>query len=232
MPPYLMCPSNLFIDVGNSAIKWRLGEEDNHSLLIDDFNLQLLPQFNQAWVSCVAHGEILKNLKNTHFVATESQFKTLKCAYKNPDELGSDRWLAMIAAIAIYPQQNLLLIDAGSALTFDLIINNVHQGGLIMPGLSKLQGSFSQFAFDLSPPTSDFSTPFADNTQDAWNYGTLQMFFAAVDEQIRLNLQKYQELIILISGGNADIICAKSPHKIISHNNLVLDGLAEFAKYH
>ena len=52
--------------------------------------------------------------------------------------LGVDRWLAILAAaFKLYPQKNVLIIDAGTATTVDLLAKSgVHQGGWILPGIT------------------------------------------------------------------------------------------------
>ena len=121
MHPYLTCQldkNSLYIDVGNTAVKW-LFDGCYQSVTVTEFNSALLPKAKQIFVSCVGDKTLLKSLKNTTFVESQATFKIFKSAYKNADELGVDRFLAMIAVIDQQPNQTRLVIDAGSALTFD-----------------------------------------------------------------------------------------------------------------
>lgn len=60
----------------------------------------------------------------------------LKIQYKNPQELGADRIANAIAAVHQYPNQDLIIIDLGTATTCDAITqDHVYQGGTIMPGV-------------------------------------------------------------------------------------------------
>ena len=60
-----MSQSNIFLDIGNSAIKWRTLESDVYSKNVEEFLLNILPQADTAWVSAVANFHIVDDLK-TH----------------------------------------------------------------------------------------------------------------------------------------------------------------------
>ncbi|ABL02113.1 putative transcriptional acitvator, Baf family [Candidatus Ruthia magnifica str. Cm (Calyptogena magnifica)] len=224
-----MCQSELclLVDIGNTAIKWRLNDETN-SALIKEFNITELPKADEIFVSCVGDCHILNGLNNVHFVKTERMFKSLECGYQIPSTLGSDRWLAMLASIERYPKQNLLIIDAGTALTFDLVLaNGKHQGGLIMPGLSVLRHSFSQFSSGVQQLSLSLT---ANNTQEGWIFGTSQMLMGAINTQIEQHLDNYSDLIVVLTCGDAKIIALKLHYQVKLHQNLVLEGLSSYAQ--
>ncbi len=217
----------LLVDIGNTAIKWRLNDETN-SALIKEFNITKLPKADKIFVSCVGDCHILDELNNAHFVKIERMFKSLECGYQILSTLGSDRWLAMLASIERYSKQNLLIIDAGTALTFDLVLaNGKHQGGLIMPGLSALRHSFAQFSSGDQQLSLGLTT---NNTQEGWLVGTSQMMIGAINAQIEQYLNNYSDLIVLLTGGDAKIIALKLHHQVKLHQNLVLEGLYSYAQ--
>ncbi|WP_246260825.1 type III pantothenate kinase [Candidatus Ruthia endofausta] len=224
-----MCQSELclLVDIGNTAIKWRLNDETN-SALIKEFNITKLPKADKIFVSCVGDCRILDGLNNVHFVKIERMFKSLECGYQILSTLGPDRWLAMLASIERYSKQNLLIIDAGTALTFDLVLaNGKHQGGLIMPGLSALRHSFAQFSSGAQQLSLGLTT---NNTQEGWLVGTSQMMIGAINTQIEQYLNNYSDLIVLLTGGDAKIIALKLHHQVKLHQNLVLEGLYSYAQ--
>ena len=222
-----MYKSNLFLDIGNTAIKW-LFKGDYNSVLMSDFNVELLPKAEQAFVSCVGDRSVLESLKNTVFVESESTFQQFISAYESPQELGVDRFLAMIASVDQYPNQTRLIIDAGSALTFDLVLaDGKHKGGLIMPGLGVLRRSFKQFSSDSKQLLLRQS---ANNTTDAWEYGTAQMLMSVINEQINNYLNQYGDLQIILTGGDAKMIGIRLNQQTQIKPNLVLDGLALYAQ--
>ena len=135
-----MSQSNLFIEIGNSSVKWRTHETEVFSQNIETFSLKLLPEADTVWVSAVAHTNILEAIKteytNVKEVHSLKQLGKLILAYKDSSKLGVDRFLAMLGALEHFPNDHLLIIDVGSAVTFDVINDKgEHQGGLIMPGL-------------------------------------------------------------------------------------------------
>jgi len=218
---------NLFIDIGNTAIKW-LFNGDYNSVLMSDFNVGLLPEADQIFVSCVGDRSVLESLKNTVFVESESTFQQFISAYESPQELGVDRFLAMIASVDQYPNQTRLIIDAGSALTFDLVLaDGKHKGGLIMPGLGVLRRSFAQFASESKQLTLKET---ANNTQHAWEYGTAQMFISVIEQQIQTHLAQYGDLQVILTGGDAKIIAYRLQYPTVIEPHLVLDGLALYAQ--
>jgi type III pantothenate kinase len=217
----------LFIDVGNTAVKWSYNG-DYQSVAVTEFNPILLPKAKQIFVSCVGDKAKLESLKNITFVESQATFNTFKSAYKNADELGVDRFLAMIAAIDQYPNQTRLIIDAGSALTFDLVLaDGTHQGGLIMPGLGKLRRSFDQFCTESQQL---HNQKLGSNTSDAWACGTGQMFISVIDAQIAHYLDDFGDLVIVLTGGDSKIAALRIKHPCDLHQDLVLEGLSVYAQ--
>ena len=222
-----MYKSNLFLDIGNTAVKWLFNGKYN-SVLVSDFSVELLPKADQIFVSCVGGRSILEGLKNTVFVESASTFQQFVSAYITPKELGVDRFLAMIASVDQYPNQTRLIVDAGSALTFDLVLaNGKHKGGLIMPGLGVLRRSFKQFSSDSKHLELGQN---ANNTIDAWEYGTAQMLMSVINEQINSYLDQYGDLQIILTGGDAKMIGVRLNQQTQIKPNLVLDGLVLYAQ--
>ncbi len=230
MHPYLTCQldkNSLYIDVGNTAVKW-LFDGRYQSVTVTEFNSALLPKSKQIFVSCVGDKTLLKGLKNTTFVESQATFNIFKSAYKNADELGVDRFLAMVAVIDQQPNQTRLVIDAGSALTFDLVLaDGTHQGGLIMPGLGKLRRSFDKFCTESQQL---HNHKLADNTSDAWACGTGQMFTSVVNAQIEHYLDEFGDLVVVLSGGDSKLLALRLSHAVKLQPNLVLEGLFIYAQ--
>lgn len=217
----------LLIDIGNTAIKW-LFDGDYYSKLLDEFTLEDLPKAKRIFVSCVGDKALLEGLANVVFVESQAAFNTFKSAYDNADELGVDRFLAMIGAIELYPNQTRLIIDMGSALTFDLVLGNgEHQGGLIMPGLGKLRRSFDQFCTESQQL---HQHKLGSNTSDAWACGTGQMFTSMIDTQIAHYLDEFGDLVVVLTGGDSKIAVLRIKYPCELHQELVLEGLSIYAQ--
>ena len=227
MQLYLMSQSNIFLDIGNSAIKWRTKESNVYSKNVNEFSLTTLPQADTAWVSAVANLHIVDDL-GTHFdrvnlIPSQKKFNNLNISYDDSTSLGSDRFFAMIGAITYYPKKPLLIIDIGTAMTFDVINQDgYHQGGLIMPGLEVLRKSFLKFE------TTDVSTNIdglASKTTDAWKSGTKAMLFSSINDQIEKFNDMFSDGIVTICGGLVNEIKNELPKSVQIFDNLVLDGL-------
>ena len=227
-----MSQSSLFIDIGNSAVKWRTSDSEVFTEGVDLFLLKLLPKADSVWVSAVAHPNIVQAIKtqfsNVKLVEPLKQYGRLTLSYDDPSKLGVDRFLAMLAALERFPNSPLLVIDAGSAVTFDVIdAKGIHQGGLIMPGLKALRESFAKFSTnDLSINTSELK----NSTEGAWQSGTHAMLVSAVNSQIHNFELKYPGGVITICGGIVKEIIKELPVSVKSFDNLVLDGLESYSQ--
>ena len=227
-----MFQSNLYIDIGNSAIKWRMSDSKVFSEDIENFSIAALDPSNVAWLSAVAHSDIVQEISN-HFekiniIKPHKRFGNLTLSYDDPSMLGADRFSAMLGAINHFPNNPLLVIDIGSAITFDVIDRNgLHQGGLIMPGLKALRRSFEKFK------TSDLSIGlkgYANNTDDAWKQGTYAMMINAINYQIESFQSKFSDGVVTACGGKVKNIKKELPKSIELFDNLVLDGLESYSQ--
>lgn len=142
----------LQLDMGNSSAKWRLlrgadivargrylpGDEASAEELL---NLDTAPE--QIWISSVAavaaERELVERLLECWgvqpwFARTQARTGELVNSYEDPSRMGTDRWLAMLGARARH-NGALCVVDAGSALTIDLVAaSGTHEGGYIIPG--------------------------------------------------------------------------------------------------
>jgi type III pantothenate kinase len=227
-----MSQSNIYIDIGNSAVKWRTLESDVYSRNVDEFLISTLPQADSAWVSAVANLDIVDDIKGLfkefHLVDSQKKCNNLVVAYDDPSSLGSDRFFAMLGAMNQFSKKPLLVIDIGSAMTFDVINGDgIHQGGLIMPGLAALRISFSKFE------TTDLTTNIdglARNTTDAWKNGTRAMLISSINDQIEKFNEIYSDGMVTICGGFVEEIKNELPKSVQIFDNLVLDGLECYSK--
>ena len=227
-----MSQSSLFIDIGNSAVKWRTCDSEVFTEGVDLFSLKLLPKSNSVWLSTVAHPNIVQGIKtqfsNVKLVEALKQHGRLTLSYDDPSKLGVDRFLAMLGALERFPNSPLLVIDAGSAVTFDVIDSQgVQKGGLIMPGIKALRESFPKFSTkDLSLKPSVLK----NSTEEAWQSGTHAMLLSAINSQIQNFELQYPDGFVTICGGIVKEILKELPASIKSFDNLVLDGLESYSQ--
>ncbi len=140
--------SPLLIDAGNRRLKWRLGNRDGYL----DWNKGEPPSAlpvpeaggsNLALVASVRYGadqvQLLDHLQQAGWQvqspSVESECAGLICGYTEPAQLGVDRWLAMLACWTRW-KKAFVLVNAGTAMTLDLVFNTgKHGGGYIVAGL-------------------------------------------------------------------------------------------------
>ena len=227
-----MSQSNLFVDIGHSAVKWRTHDSEVFSESIDKFSEKSLPDNQSVWLSAVAHPEIVKAIEmvftDVEVVRPLSHFGSLTIAYKEPLDLGSDRFLAMLGALKHFPDRNLLIIDVGSALTIDVVNDSgEHKGGLIMPGLEALRGSFAKFATNSQYLN---SSNLQSSTKEAWLSGTQAMLVSSIKEQIIGFESERPNGIVILTGGIVRSLISELPETVNYFDNLVLDGLESYSK--
>tara|TARA_B100000963_G_scaffold166729_1_gene144725 strand:+ start:599 stop:1324 length:726 start_codon:yes stop_codon:yes gene_type:complete len=230
----------LFIDMGNSSTKWRLKfndcfDQSEHGQFADLNNYleeygEKLKDLNSVYISSVSnesHSERLKRLFKTKFNIIPSFARVTKkaagvtCGYTNVDDLGVDRWLAMIGATKKYGG-NLLIVDAGTAITLDIINGNlIHLGGFILPGLrasSEILARNTSRIHDFYPDE-QINIP-GNDTQSCVIGGALFSVISVIK-----NLMSSYALRLVITGGDRQIIINKISEEYLVEENLVLDGL-------
>lgn len=238
------------IDVGNTAVKWRLSEQGAASQPAQRIALDQLVRLSRGLrgesvtdvrISCVAADPVKQKLTGwvkdnwgveARFAHTEKYFDGLTVSYQNPARLGVDRWLAMLAARRRQPG-GLCVIDCGSAITVDLVsAAGQHLGGYIVPGLQMMRGvllgATGQIRMDARQP--DYQMVWGQDTDEAVNFGIFRTSVSFV-ESILLELQQSgQADSIYMTGGDAErirqVLVPRQQQELILVPDLVLDGLA------
>ncbi len=167
------------------------------------------------------------------FVAAAQEQHGIINAYTNPVQLGSDRWSAMIAAHQQW-QGNLCVIDAGTALTLDLIQKNGrHLGGYILPGLNMMQHCLldgTEIPVTASSVMLADNTRLGDGTVNCIANGALQAACGLIERTIRQYQKQNQDSVqCIITGGDSQTLADNLTVPCIVESNLVLKGLAYIA---
>jgi len=152
--------------------------------------------------------------------------------YETPETLGVDRLAAAAGAILHHPGSDYLVIDAGSALTLDLLAGGAFSGGSISPGLSMRFRALHEFTgrLPLLNVSKGFSFP-AKSTKDAITGGVVMGLVFEINEYIRTFEERYKKLITVITGGDSEIIASLTCRKMLFHPDLVTDGLNYLLDY-
>ena len=238
---------NLIIDIGNSRTKIALFNQ--HDLMFNlsiDFltvdHLKMLkeehPQLNKAILSAVkvVDQEIIQFLSENfdYFLELDQHTELpIEDLYETPETLGKDRVAAAVGANELFPDQNLLIIDAGTAITYDLVSEkNQFIGGNISPGLEMRFKALNQFTGKL--PLINYSDEFqliGRNTTDAIRAGVQNGMLYEIDQTIAIFNRNYQNLQIIMTGGDSNFFDKKLNYSIFVHFNLTLIGLNRILEY-
>ncbi len=190
------------------------------------------PQLNRAILSSVKpYDEDLKHVLTEEFDQfLELDHRTqlpIENLYQTPETLGKDRLAAAIGANELFPDQNLLVIDAGTAITYDLVSEkNQYIGGNISPGLEMRFKALHQFTgkLPLVAYRDDFEM-IGRNTTDAIRAGVQNGLLYEMAQNIDFFNRNYQNLHIIMTGGDSNFFDKKLNYSIFVHFNLTLIGL-------
>ena len=237
---------NLCIDQGNSSTKVGIF---NQNRLIESFSFvdfgkkevsALLSKFpiESCIISSVVsdNKELKEDLKNRIQFLTELSHETpipIKNNYSTPETLGKDRLAAVIGASYLKPDQDILVIDAGTAITYDFIDSSqTYAGGNIAPGLSMRLRSLHEFTGRLPKVEPKIESPLLGNsTETALISGAVYGIVFEIDGYIDALKIKYPQLSTFLTGGSTFYFDNKLKNAIFAERNLVLIGLNRILLY-
>ena len=238
---------NLILDFGNTLFKAAVFEQDKLLSKISDQHLQkemLLnlkkqyPEINKTIYSTVIDLEdTLTEYLNKELNAIELTHHTLiplKNLYQTPETLGKDRLAAAVGAFQLFPNKNLLVIDAGSCITYDMITESKHYlGGSISPGITIRFKSLHHYTdkLPLLNPSGKEIALIGKSTRQSILSGVLNGVFAEVDGIINRYKETYPDLIVLFTGGDLKHFDKNLKNNIFAAENLVLQGLNFILNY-
>ena len=236
---------NLIIDIGNTQTKvalvnnFEVVKVDRHDKLSIDLIEKTIQNHHpkKAIVSVVGEYDLksiqyLKSLIPT----TELDYRTnlpIKNLYKTPETLGLDRIAAAAGAAYLYPDTNLLVIDSGTAITYDFIdAKGQYHGGAISPGIRLRFKALNQFTANL--PLLDFNESYpliGVSTSECIRSGVMNGIVGEVDSYIDQVKAKYPEITVVLTGGDSNIFVNKLKNSIFVVQNLVLIGLNRILEF-
>jgi type III pantothenate kinase len=240
-------PHYLLIDAGNTRIKW--GVHDGRAYVVSSaVETAKAAMLAQAWpADLVAGAAIASNVAGASVqaeigracasrglslkvIASVSEQLGVTNGYREPGQLGPDRWAALIAAHRAGPGHK-LVVNAGTALTIDaLTADGRFLGGLIVPGAALMRRSLDRGTAGLRLTEGAFAE-FPASTPDAITSGALQACAGAV-ERMRDAMagRDCTPSQVVLSGGAAAELAGRLPIPATIRENLVLDGLLLIAR--
>ncbi len=241
---------NLTIDIGNTRNKFAIFDKneivdvitDELSVSVTQNILTKYSNIENAILSTVKNidSSIKSHLSSSLNYVMELDEKSkipVENFYKTKNTLGKDRLAAVIGANNIYPDTSVLVIDMGTAITFDLLNkNNQYLGGTISPGLKMRFKALNHFTdkLPLLNKNENYNI-IADNTSDAIISGVQNGIVFEVDGYINSLKNKYDDLKIILTGGDAIFFDKKLKNTIfvnLNLNNIGLNRILEHNKPH
>jgi type III pantothenate kinase len=230
---------NLTIDFGNTLVKAAVFEfgdlihlESHSDLTLKKLQL-LLKKFplSAAIVSSVVNNSDQVEMflkKNYHFVRLNPATNLpIKNYYETPGTLGMDRLAGIAGANFIMPGKNVLVISAGTCITYDVVTADAEYfGGNITPGLEMRLKALNTFTDRLPLVKKQFSNElFGTSTSSAILTGVVHGTYLELSGFMTEYKLKYPGLKVLLTGGDAPIFESMLKKKIFAVPNLVLYGL-------
>ena len=239
---------NLAVDIGNSVTKAGWFKQGNllelqPSVDADELVIRVREQPpDRIIVSSVsAHTDKLRKavVEPTKFIVLGPETPLpFENTYRTPKTLGTDRIAAVAGANALFPGQNVLVIDAGTCVTYEMLSERgQYLGGLISPGLRMRWRAMHTFTARLPLVSLDLPEQSADlpligkSTEEALQGGAVFGMAAEIDQIIRRYADKFAALQIVICGGDINFLrpWILSEHRYVPE--LVLIGLNSIAQY-
>jgi type III pantothenate kinase len=233
----------LLIDAGNTRIKWAVVGSDaalGAWEAADAAPHTELDLMSAAWhkagvmralVSNVAGPEVRARIAaalpdgiEVEWFASTPERAGLRNGYRNPGQLGCDRFATAIGARALAPGEDLIVATCGTATTVDAVTKDGRFiGGMILPGLVLMASALARNTAQLPQVQPGAAPPpvFGDNTDDAIVSGILSAQAGAIERACAA----HAATSCIVSGGAAPYIAPalKLPHRVV--DNIVLVGL-------
>jgi type III pantothenate kinase len=241
----------LLIDVGNTFLKWGLflpsadgtarenRVESGHALLEEITALPAqfakLPTPSKIVISNVAGTrvrvttirmlEVWPDAPPPYWLVPQDIQCGVVNSYRNPAQLGSDRWAALIGARHLLGARAAMVVVCGTATTIDFLsTEGVFKGGMILPGLGLMLRSLHEGTAALPDQGGEFFA-YPTQTVDAIASGCQHAQAGAIERLFAMEQRTTPDVVCVLSGGAAGAVAPRLSIPFELHDNLVLEGL-------
>lgn len=238
----------LIIDIGNSYAKMAVFDDSEivEMKVTEDISARLVeeilsdhPKIKSAIMSDVrGQSHDISKLLSQRVLFIELNHLTpmpFTNLYETPETLGKDRIAGATAAVRMFPGQNVLVIDAGTCITYDLINNKgQYLGGAISPGIKMRYKALHDFTGKLPlVNTIDENVPelIGNSTNNSIYSGVQRAVLLEVGAMIKEYQSAFQGLKIVLSGGDYFYFDKNLKSNIFAAPNIVLTGLKEILDF-
>jgi type III pantothenate kinase len=236
----------LSIDIGNSRVKLAVFKGDKCVIVEVTNKKNLINKIKSIRESYDVKNAIISSVSGINIEDVKiinSFFKVLILDnnldfpfiidYKTKDTLGADRLALMAATAKKYPQKNVLVIDAGTCITYDFMTKDTHYlGGSISPGVlmryKALNNQTKKLPF-LSPKHPD--NFIGSSTKQSIHSGVIFGIINEIEGIISQYKAKYPHLTVVLTGGDTNFLSEKLKSGIFANPNFLLEGLNHILNY-
>ncbi len=240
----------LAIDIGNTLTKVALFQDNDLVKLrsFKEFTIEELTLFigesetkNNKIISSVIssvkeYDHKIDSFLNEKYFFVKLSSKTplpVIIRYNTPETLGKDRVAAVCGASSIFPEENILVIDAGTCITYDFIDKEKNYlGGGISPGIDIRFKALNTFTGNLPLVNRDDEFDLiGKSTEGSIKSGVLNGVLAEIEGIIKRYEDRFGRLKIIFTGGDTIFFDKRLKNDIFAIPNLVLNGLNEILEY-
>ena len=232
---------NLIIDVGNTYAK--LAVYSKNRLLVKKVELHidvskvansLLDKYKSIDSGIISSvGRLSKvdvKLISKRIQLIELNHKTslpFKNFYGTPKTLGVDRIALVSASVEQFPNNNVLIIDAGTCITYDFITaKNEYLGGAISPGIRIRYTSLNNLTANLPLLESKAPKSFiGTTTSESIHSGIINGVLNEIEGVINKYIENYEDLTVILTGGDTKFLSKRLKSSIFANSNFLLEGL-------
>ena len=238
---------NLVIDIGNSKVKFFLFENNKtiHKEICDnqDFKKTLDSISNKNNIKNVISSSVSSNydlyieesLNNSKYtsLSNDNLLIPFKNNYKTKKSLGQDRIALVSSAIYNYPNQDSLIIDLGTCITYDFVDSNkTYHGGAISPGFKLRYSSLNTYTSNLPLlELEESENIIGSTTNESIHSGIYNGVIAEVNNYIDLLKKEYPQLNVIIVGGFSKFLLNRIKNAIFANQDFLAQGLNYIINY-
>ena len=237
----------LTIDIGNTRIKSAVFENNNllevfafDAEFLQEKILNILKKFPKVKVLVIASVgnfnssafSFLENDIKIEWLSHETIFPFVN-KYKTPHTLGIDRMILASGAVLQFPNQNRLVVDAGTCITYDFINEQNHYlGGAIGLGLRMRYNALHNYTAKLPLLETKYPENYIGNsTSESLHSGVVNGMLFEIEGFLKSFEIDYSKFTIILTGGDAVFLAKRLKNTIFANSNFLLESLNQLFQY-
>jgi pantothenate kinase, type III len=237
---------NLIVEQGNTKLKVAVfdgdrivsfrQEENSDTSWIEETVRQYHPEKGIMSSVIIENDELTNSLKErlSHFIIFDEHVSVpVKIEYETKGTLGKDRIAAVVGAKYLQPERDILIIDAGTAITYEILEKSgIYKGGNISPGMTTRFRALNMFTKQLPLVKEREDVPFiGTSTVTAILAGVVNGIAYEMDGYIDALKIRYGDIFVFLTGGHSFYFEKRLKNHIFANSKLVTIGLNRILEY-